>query len=309
MEITLYEKMSNPVEAVDRLGIMFAKSGMFGCDNENAGKMLALVCMAERKSPTDILRQYDIIGGKLRKKALASFAEFRAKGGKVKWLATGEDGKKAEAEFSFEGQTIKVAFDIEQAKKGGAIFKDGSNWVKTPGNMLRARCLSNAIAMLCPEIFAGGEESIEADDTPAPEIKLSPSPAAESPKPTPAPATVIVEAEVVGEPSSKPVTVAAPPTESAKSDAPAPVTPAPAATPEPPKAPAAAPVAELPDEMVTRIEAAIGGDHAVAAIKWLIKEGWLKHGEGLAQLSEARANRILKQTASFLRAVTGSATT
>ena len=63
MEITLYEKMSNPVEAVDRLGIMFAKSGMFGCDNENAGKMLALVCMAERKSPTDILRQYDIIGG------------------------------------------------------------------------------------------------------------------------------------------------------------------------------------------------------------------------------------------------------
>ena len=296
MEITLYEKMQNPLEAVDRLGVALAKSGMFGCDNENAGKVLAMICMTERKSPVEIMRRFDIIGGKLRTKALASYADFRAKGGKVKWLKTGDDGKEAKAEFTFEGQTITVGFTIDQAIQGGAIIKPGSNWVKTPGNMLRARCLSNAIAMLAPEIFAGSDDS-EVDDSPAPEIKLA-IPTTE-PKPIEA---VVVDAVVVKE--SAPV-VPAP--------APSPVNATPQAVPSF-TAPVAAPTESnpatassgLPDEMVGRLEAAIGAQ-AVEAGKWLVKEGWLKAGEGLAQLSETRANRILKQTASFMRAVTGSA--
>ena len=35
-----------------------------------------------------------------------------------------------------------------QIKKGGANFKDGSNWAKTPGNMLRACVISNALEQL-----------------------------------------------------------------------------------------------------------------------------------------------------------------
>ena len=56
-EITLYNSMQNPLDAIDRFGVMMAKSGMFGCDNENAGKVLAMICMCEKKSPTEIIPQ------------------------------------------------------------------------------------------------------------------------------------------------------------------------------------------------------------------------------------------------------------
>ena len=293
MEITLYEKMQNPLEAVDRIGIALAKSGMFGCDNENAGKVLAMICMTERKSPVEIMRRFDIIGGKLRTKAMAAFADFRAKGGKVKWLATGEDGREAKAEFDFEGQSVQLGFTIDQAKKAGLV-KPNSGWDKNTANMLRARVISNGLGMLCPEIFAGDETS-DANEAPAPTIKLEP-------------AAVVIEAEVVKE-STPAVPAKTPqPEEKATPTQPTPANvPEPVATPPASQQAAASSAPGLPDDMVTKLEAAIGA-HAVVAGKWLIKEGWLKDGEGLAQLSDARANRILKQTASFIRAVTGSAT-
>jgi hypothetical protein len=281
MEITLYEKMSNPLDAVDRLGVALAKSGMFGCDNENAGKVLAMICMTERKSPVEIMRRFDIIGGKLRTKSMAAFADFRAKGGKVKWLATGEDGKEAKAEFTFEGQTITLGYTIDQAKKAGLV-KPSSGWDKNTANMLRARVISNGLGMLCPEIFAGNDG--EQQEVSAPTISLTTTvePVAESSSAqsrTPA-QPVVVEAEVIQQPSSP---------------APLPVTPAVESTP----------AAELPEEMVVQLEQAIG-EHAVAAHKWMLKEGWLKHGQSMANLSPTRAQRVIKQSASFIRAVTGS---
>ena len=301
-EITFYNQMTNPLDAVDRLGVMMAKSGMFGCENENAGKVLAMICMAEKKSPVEIMRQYDIIGGKLRKKALASYAEFRAKGGIVRWINTGEDGKEARADFTFEGQTITCGYTIDQAIKGGATMKDGSNWKKTPGNMLRARCLSNAIAMLAPEIFAGGDDS-EADDTPAAEIKLPAATITTSPPPATAASTVpgkVIEAEVIKSSPGPAKPPSVPPT--ASDTAGAAVSEAvamPAQSPAPASQPAAA---LLSPEIVAKLEAAIG-EHAVAAGKWLLKEGWLKPGQGLDSLAEGRANNIIKNTARFIRAI------
>lgn len=292
MQIELYEKMQNPMDAVDRFGVAMAKSGFFGVDNENAGKVLAMICMTERKSPIEILRRFDVIGGKLRVKAQAAYADFRAKGGKVKWLATGEDGKKAEAEFTFEGQTIKVAFTIEQAIKGGAIMKPGSNWDKTPGNMLRARCLSNAIAMLCPEIFAGSDDS-EQDEAPAPTISMTATVesvvAAAPVKPVQPP---IVEAEVVQ--PSKPAPAPAVPAVPSVEPTPAAATPAPAA-----------PAAELPADVLAKLEAALA-DNAIPAHKWMLKNGWLKPGESIANITLSRAQSVLNRTAAFLRAVEGA---
>ena len=164
--------------------------------------------------------------------------------------------------------------------------------------MLRARVLSNGIGMLCPEIFAGddGDQS----EIPSPSISLT-QPSAPAVESRPAAAPVVVEAEVIKEspvvpsPAPSPVQQAAPPV------APQPVsTVAPAATQ--PSQPATA--STLPEELVARLEEAIG-EHAMVAGKWLVKEGWIKPGESLANLSEARAQRILKQTASFIRAVTG----
>ncbi len=290
--------MADPVKAIDQLGVMIAKSGMFGCDNENAGKVLAMICMCERKSPTEIMRTYDIIGGKLRKKALASYAEFRAKGGRVKWLATGEDGQRATGSFTFEDQTIEISFTIEQARKGGAIFKEGSNWMKTPGNMLRARCLSNAIAMLCPEIFAGGDD--EQDDAPMREIKMETD--------VPAPSRVVVFDKIEkphsptfhNTPSPQPATTPSPEIHNA-------TMPMPAAVPTAEVAGASvsnpAAVSLLPDKVIVDLENILGA-HAQAAGAWLLKEKWLQPGQGLAHLTLKRASSILNRPAEFIRAIT-----
>ena len=285
MEIQLYNQITDPVKAIDQLGTMFAKSGMFGCDNENAGKMLAMICLAERQSPTYINRNFDIVGGKLRKKSMAAFAEFRQAGGKVRWLKTGEDGKEASAEFTFEGQTVQLSFTIEQARQGGANIKDGSNWTKTPGNMLRARVISNALGMLCPEIFAGDDVGNDIQQ-PAPEMKLAgPAPAVTAPAapsaPAAAPSNVIdIKADV--QPAAQP-------------EPPAPVQPPP---------PAALTVEQ--EATVKALETAIG-DAGPAAMKWFLAQGWLKPGEGLECLKEIRVKQILTKTPAFLRAVKGAA--
>ena len=346
-EIALYEKLTNPVEAIERLGTMFAKSGMFGCERSEQGQLLAMICLAERKSPVEIMRTYDIIGGKLRKKALAALAEFRQRGGKHRWIKTGdepaakEDEREAVGEFEFEGSKITVHFSIAQARKAGAIFKVGSNWIKTPGNMLRARVASNAVAMLAPEIFAG--EGEDAEPVPVAPLKLG----ANAPEAMPGTPGVTspeagkiadtIEAVLVADlalasrtaPPEDEDTLAAQglapskPISSVTQTQPAASQSAgaagePTVPPSPPvsaPSPAAAALQPAPtgnggtvlsDDMVTKIENAIG-EHAVAAGKWLLAEGWLKPGQSLANLSETRAKRIVLQRDSFIRALTGGA--
>ena len=289
MEIQLYNQITDPVKAIDQLGTMFAKSGMFGCDNENAGKMLAMICLAERQSPTYINRNFDIVGGKLRKKSMAAFAEFRQAGGKVRWLKTGEDGKEASAEFTFEGQTVQLSFTIEQARQGGANIKDGSNWTKTPGNMLRARVISNALGMLCPEIFAGDDVGNDIQQV-APEMKLAGPVVAATPPAAPAapPAPAVTPSNVI----------------EIKADV-QPV-PAPPEPPEPVQTPPPAALTAEQQATVAALENAIG-DAGPAAMKWFLAQGWLQPGEGLECLKEIRVKQILTKTPAFLRAVKGAA--
>lgn len=159
MEIQLYTKLNDPISAIEKLGLMFAKSGMFGCERTEQGQVLAMICLAEMKSPTAIVRDYHIIDGKLSKKSLAALADFRGAGGKHKWIQTGDEAandsdKEAIGEFEFQGNKLMVKFSMADAKKA-MLFRPRSAWEKQPANMLRARVISNAVAMLAPEIYAG----------------------------------------------------------------------------------------------------------------------------------------------------------
>lgn len=164
MEIQLYSKLNDPLSAITQLGNMFAKSGMFGCDRAEQGQVLAMICLAEMKSPTAIVRDYHIIEGKLSKKALAALADFRNAGGRHKWIKTGDEGKdderEAVGEFEFQGNKLTVKFSMADAKKA-MLIRPRSAWDKQPANMLRARVISNAVAMLAPEIYAGDESNDE----------------------------------------------------------------------------------------------------------------------------------------------------
>ena len=146
MEIQLYTKLNDPISAIEKLGLMFAKSGMFGCERTEQGQVLAMICLAEMKSPTAIVRDYHIIDGKLAKKSLAALADFRGAGGKHKWIQTGDEAandadKEAIGEFEFQGNKLTVKFSMADAKKA-MLIRPRSAWEKQPANMLRARTMS-----------------------------------------------------------------------------------------------------------------------------------------------------------------------
>lgn len=281
-EIELYQKISDPISAIQKMGQWFASSGMFGADSESKGAVLAMACLTERRSPLDIIRTYHIVDGKLSKKAMAALAEFRNAGGKHRWSATGEDGVKATGEFTFEGQTLTVSFSMEDAKKQGLV-KPNSAWLKTPGNMLRARVSSNAIGMLCPEIFAGGDVEEESPDPK--QIILAPSVAssvAAAPKPE---SGHVVDAEVVPEsekaqaasPASKPISTAS------KTAAPS--------------------NSELPTDLVDKIEAIIPSELAASAVAFMAAKGMIRPGDTHLNLPVERANAIIANPTGFLNRV------
>ena len=152
--------MNDPLGAVEKLGDWMAKSGLFGCEKAEQGRVLAMICMTERKSPTAILRTYHLVGGKLSKKAMAAFAEFRRAGGKVRWIQTGDEpnAKEASAVFTWEGNDTTWSYSLDDATRAGLV-RPNSGWVLRPGNMLRSKVISNALGALAPEIFAGEDES------------------------------------------------------------------------------------------------------------------------------------------------------
>jgi hypothetical protein len=151
-DITFYEKIENPMEAIEKLGGWLAKSGMFGCEKVEQGIVLAMACMAEKKNPIEIKKKYHLIGGSLTMRSDAMLAEFRQRGGKVKWIDYGSE--KAGAEFTLDENKILLSYTIEEARAAGLV-REKSGWVKHPDAMLRARLISKAVRMLCPEAICG----------------------------------------------------------------------------------------------------------------------------------------------------------
>ena len=151
-EITVYEKMNDPIHSIQILGEAIAKSGMFGCEKVEQGTILALQCIAEKKAPLEMAKNYHLIGGKLSMRSDAMLAEYRKRGGKVKW--TSFDDKKAAGTWTYDGNEIDLSYTIEEAKNLGLI-KEKSVWTKDPAAMLRARLISKAIRMLAPEVVVG----------------------------------------------------------------------------------------------------------------------------------------------------------
>lgn len=274
--LSIYDRIADPIQAAEKLGDWFCRSGLFGCDKTEQGNMLALVCLTERKSPTEITRNYDIVQGRLRKKSMALHADFRARGGTIRWINTGDDGQEAKADFAFEGQTVTLSYSIESAKKAGLV-KPKSAWETNPGNMLRARLLSNGIGMLCPEILAGETDEVEhAPAAPAVSLNLAkedPKPANVEPLPKaepptkPEPQVVDVEAEPEPQPETKQETMSA----------------------------------DLWASLTGTLK-----EHNVDLEKariFALSKGWINDTQDLTDLPEKTVRQILSRTASFARAV------
>lgn len=139
--------------SISKLGMAIARSGMFGCERDEQGIVFALQCIVEKKPPLEMAKTYHVIGGKLSKRADAMLADFRTAGGKWKW-ADLKDEKRQSAKIEWEGEAYDVEYTIKQAEAAGLV-KEGSAWKKTPAAMLRARCVSETLRAIAPELVMG----------------------------------------------------------------------------------------------------------------------------------------------------------
>ena len=166
--VAIYGKIADPVAACEQLGKFYQQSGMLGVKTPGAGAVLALSCMCEGITPLESLRKYHILhDGNISMRSDAMLAEFRLRGGRHKWLNTGNDGQAAEIELTYEGQTLVSQYTIQQAELAGLV-RDKSGWLKNPSNMLRARAISDGIRMIAPEVISGSytpEEISDASDS------------------------------------------------------------------------------------------------------------------------------------------------
>jgi len=172
---SLIDRTNDPMAAIDQLGTWLARSLVFGCQSKEQGIIIVLACRELGIGLTEFARTYEIVMNKLRKKALAAHAEFLKLGGKVRWLDLGSKDKPAAADLTFDGQTLKIEFSIDDARAAGLVKKD-SNWEKWTSDMLCARVLSRGIARLAPQVYAGCEDdssSAVSEMTGLPPLQLS----------------------------------------------------------------------------------------------------------------------------------------
>ena len=165
-----YSRIGTSLEAVKELGSWIARSGAFNCQKDEQGHMIALECLASRKTPFDFKREFHLVNGALTMRSDAMLAGYRARGGKVIWKQF--DSNAAIGIWKYDGNECEIGFTTEDAKQAGLMpAKPGSGWAKDPGAMLRARCISKAIRMLAPEVVAGlysPEEAADFSTTSAP---------------------------------------------------------------------------------------------------------------------------------------------
>lgn len=201
-QIETYSKI-NDLPGIEALGNAIALSGMFGCDKPEQGIIIALQCMAENMPPLEMAKNYHLVKGKLTKRADAMLADFRNAGGQWQWLDIKNPTKQA-ALVTFECyKDLPVEYTIDDAKQAGVYnAKADSPWQRTPAAMLRARCVSETLRAIAPEIVTGvytPEEAAQFDMPPVnaarAEFEASAKPAAKV-KAEPKRAEVIIDTPI-----------------------------------------------------------------------------------------------------------------
>lgn len=268
-QIQLYDSIeAQGVDAVEKLGTWFAKSGMFGITAPEQGAVLAMTALAERVTPVELLKKYHLVQGRLAMRSDAMLAEFIRAGGKVTWVETSPT--RAAARFVFADNDIELEFTLDEAKSAGLASRE--NWKKHPSNMLRARLISNAVRMLAPQVCSGQYTPEEVQDTSASGGRASFAEVA---------ATVTTSSPIVAEATTLfqgSVSQVDTPGDDGKVEV----------------------YAKWIDDLERIIEP-VEDD----ANKFLLAKGWLREGQNFRDLSEEQASKIIARPDAFVSAVKG----
>ena len=178
------------VSDLTEIGRLFERSGMFGCNQEGQGMVLAMTCYMRGIDPLEFQQTYHIIEGRPTMRADAMLAKFIERGGTFIIRERTDAGCKAT--FTKDDNKLEVSYTVEDAKKQGICFKkDGKtlkdNWEKIPKQMCWARLVSDTVRTLDPGVnkgtytpeevqdFSGNVETMK-NITPAAERPMSAAP-------------------------------------------------------------------------------------------------------------------------------------
>jgi hypothetical protein len=183
--LTVYQKIDNPIAFANEFAE--AAAAMCSCDIRQ-GKAMAMLALTEGINLMELSRRYHWIKGKPSMQSAAMLAEFRMNhGGKFKVTErtekatritfTDKDGEVYNCELTNE-QAMASRWPWKDWKKKDEGLKD--NWA-TPldqKTMLFARCVSDSLRFICPELTAGvytPEEIIDLGDGDAPKRQAAPT--------------------------------------------------------------------------------------------------------------------------------------
>lgn len=176
MSNLVHQPIQLTFEAVERLAVNVAKSGLFGVRTPEQAMALMMLAQSEGLHPMAAARDYHVIDGRPAMKAEVQLARFQAAGGRVTWDVYTDTA--CVATFSHpQGGTVTVRWDMETAKRAGLGAKQ--MWSKYPRRMLWARVISEGVRTCWPAAVLGvytPEEIADFDNAPpVPTATLLPS--------------------------------------------------------------------------------------------------------------------------------------
>ena len=141
-----------PFDQTKLMAQAIAESKLFGIQTPAQALALGLLCQAEGRHPAEAARDYHIINGKPSLKSEAMLARFQQAGGRVEWHDYTHES--VSGTFSHpQGGTLKVSWTIKDAERAG--LTGNPTWRKFPRQMLKARCISEAVRGIYPGVLSG----------------------------------------------------------------------------------------------------------------------------------------------------------
>jgi hypothetical protein len=142
------------VSDLQALGTALASSGMFGKCSPGKGLVIWTICDQKGIDLLRFLQTYHVTDrGQISMRADRAYMNYRKLGGTLVWDEYSKT--RAAARFTYaEFKELPIEYTIKEAIEA-ELVRDGSQWKKDPGAMLRARVLTRGIRMVCPEALDG----------------------------------------------------------------------------------------------------------------------------------------------------------
>jgi hypothetical protein len=152
-----------PFDQTKLMAQAIAESKLFGIQTPAQALALGLLCQAEGRHPAEAARDYHIINGKPSLKSEAMLARFQQAGGRVEWHEYTHEAVSGTFTHS-QGGSLKVSWTMQDATRAG--LTGNPTWKKFPRQMLKARCISEAVRGIFPGVLSGLYAPEEVSDIP-----------------------------------------------------------------------------------------------------------------------------------------------